>query len=287
MPLGGAELDYLHGFVAHLDEQMERAVTLANVAPGARKNIAYFADGEEAYLGHRVCGAGNGDSAVNTLALGPTEATNVFDRLVPTSWNHNSFHPKSLGHDLLTRALVPWIRENVPEFGDATEFPATLTARAEPAPETAGYLRDPRSVQDGGQRLVDRQDDRGDTKRVPVRSAAWSPRLAPRRRPPAPRSRAPAPIDRNLINRNMTSPSSRTSSPELCSGARGCWGGDPGQDEFECCCEAALQFLGLVLGGDPSEELALVGVEEQAAGVGGIGVRCDVAVVPARRGPRR
>ena len=138
VPLGGAELDYLHGFVAHLDEQVERAVTLANAAPGSAANIAYFADGEEAYLGHRVCGPGNGDSAVNTLALGPTEATSLFDRLVPTSWNHNSFHPKSLGHDLLTRALVPWIRENVPGFGDATEFPVTLEARAKPAPEEPG-----------------------------------------------------------------------------------------------------------------------------------------------------
>jgi lysophospholipase L1-like esterase len=135
VPLGTAELDYLHGYVADLDAQVEQAVVAANGVPGAARNIAYFAAGEDAYLGYRICGPGKGDSAVNTLAFAPTDATHLFDRLVPTSWTHNSFHPKRLGHDLLRDALVPWIRAHVPGFGDATAFPATLRARAEAAPD--------------------------------------------------------------------------------------------------------------------------------------------------------
>jgi hypothetical protein len=89
-----------------------------------------------------VCGLGNGDSAVNTLAIAPTEATSLFDRLVPTSWTHNSFHPKRLGHDLLTAALVEWIREHVPGFGSATRLPVTRHAAPTPPPREAGTCPD-------------------------------------------------------------------------------------------------------------------------------------------------
>ena len=138
VPLGGAELDYLHGFVASLDAQVEQAVVTANSKAQGRGHIAYFQDGEDAYAGHRVCGPANGDSAVNTLAIAPTEAGDLFDRLVPTSWTHNSFHPKELGHDLLTSVLVPWIRANVPAFGDAPRFPVTTSPRTEPTLERSG-----------------------------------------------------------------------------------------------------------------------------------------------------
>jgi lysophospholipase L1-like esterase len=147
VPLGSDELIYLHGYVAHLDEQVKRAVVAANAArrieePERKANIAYFSKGEKAYDGHSICEPGKGDSAVNTLAFGPTEASNLFDRLVPTSWTHNSFHPKARGHDLLTSALVPWIRDNVPGFGTATKIPATMKADAEAAPDKPGTCTD-------------------------------------------------------------------------------------------------------------------------------------------------
>jgi hypothetical protein len=133
VPLGGKELEYLRGFVAALDAQVEQAVVAANRDAEHGAHIRYFAEGEGAYAGHRICGRGNGDSAVNTLAIAPTEATDLFDRLVPTNWTHNSFHPKELGHDLLTAELVPWIREHVPAYGPATRFRATTEARTAPS----------------------------------------------------------------------------------------------------------------------------------------------------------
>jgi hypothetical protein len=137
VPLGDREIDYLHGFVTDLDEQVELAVAGAN-ARLEEPNIAYFAPGEAAYIGHHICGPGNGDSAVNTLAFAPTEAANLFDRLVPTSWTHNSFHPKRLGHDLLAETLVPWIRHNVPGFGGRRDLPETLAVEEKRPPQRDG-----------------------------------------------------------------------------------------------------------------------------------------------------
>jgi lysophospholipase L1-like esterase len=133
VPLGGKELEYLRGFVAALDAQVEQAVVAVNQDAKHGAHIRYFDAGERAYAGHRICGPGNGDSAVNTLAIAPTGATDLFDRLVPTNWTHNSFHPTEVGHDLLTAELVPWIREHVPAYGAATRLPTTTEARTAPS----------------------------------------------------------------------------------------------------------------------------------------------------------
>ena len=133
VPLDPAELGYLHTFVAGLDEQVEWGVSEANrrvalEAPDVRPehpNIAYFAGATRAYTGHEICNETGTKPAVNVFVLAPTDANGLFDRLVPTNWMHDNFHPNQVGQDLMATSLTAWIRSHVPGFGSAQTFRAT------------------------------------------------------------------------------------------------------------------------------------------------------------------
>jgi lysophospholipase L1-like esterase len=133
VPLDEPELRYLHTFVRDLTAQVEWGVSEANErvetrAPGTRPerpNLAFFTGATQAYTGHEICNETGRAPGVNVLTLAPTEADGLFDRLVPTNWMHNNFHPNAVGQKLMANALSEWIRANVPGFGNALALEPT------------------------------------------------------------------------------------------------------------------------------------------------------------------
>ena len=138
-PFNGAEMTYLHGFVQHLDDTLRSAVAAAN-AKSAEPHITYFGEGERAYAGQEVCAPTATVKALNTVTFAPTEAATVAERMLPTNWAHNSFHPTAAGHRLMAAALDSWLPVEHPETfgpGASTVVPPPAMATPAGAPSSA------------------------------------------------------------------------------------------------------------------------------------------------------
>ncbi len=127
-PLDPREFSYLHEFVTDLDGAVSNAVADANQQRG-NEQIVWFADGVNAYSGAELCQPGRtGPLPINVVTLAPTEADSLADRMLPTNWIHNSFHPTARGHELMAAALEQFLAGRFPGF------PAGSTASLPPDP---------------------------------------------------------------------------------------------------------------------------------------------------------
>ena len=122
-PLDRGEVPYLRSFVKNLDATVHAAVDDADAQLAAR-NVTYFTQGENAYVGEEVCNPHQTERTLNVVTLAPTESDTLVDRMVPTNWTHNSFHPTAAGHQKMAEVLVPYLEHTYPVFG------ATATSAA-------------------------------------------------------------------------------------------------------------------------------------------------------------
>ena len=125
-PFDSSEHAFIDEFTTVLDQQ---------IATSARQaGVHYFADGQFAFAGHRVCDGAS--RAVNLIALQPTDGP-LLDRMSPGSWTHDSMHPNRLGHQLTARALTRWLNADhvlergnpEPDLSARTELLGVRTAR--------------------------------------------------------------------------------------------------------------------------------------------------------------
>ena len=138
-PLDASEHEFIYEFTTVLNQQL--------AASAAQAGVHFFADGQFAFEGHRLCE--DGDRAINLIGLQPTDGP-LLDRLNPGSWIHNSMHPNPLGHRLTAAALTGWLNDRgilgapspVPDPSATTELLGVRTARPYAvAPSTLAELR--------------------------------------------------------------------------------------------------------------------------------------------------
>jgi len=122
LPFSGDEIEELRTFVFGLNRAVAAAIT--NLGASG-ENITHVTGAQAAFIGERFCeeegqGERSAATAMNVLALEPTEGKTVFDRLTPTVIVHNTFHPTARGHELLADAVLPVARAALGLSGDAS-----------------------------------------------------------------------------------------------------------------------------------------------------------------------
>ena len=112
-PLDEEEICVLRAFLTTLNDTVESAVDSAktkldkqNAPPHGR--LVWIGGTEEAF---DIEDATQDDPPINMLRLEPTDGVSVFERLNPTNWPHNSFHPTERGHLLLASAVLCGLAE--------------------------------------------------------------------------------------------------------------------------------------------------------------------------------
>lgn len=134
LPFAGDEVDTLRVFVTGLNAAVGKAIATAR-ADGA--DIRHVATPTNAFAGERFCELDAGGDlrparAMNVLDPEPTEGRTVLDRLQPTVFIHNTFHPTARGHELLTAPIADAIVAALRDEPLPTPAP-TVVAGCDPA----------------------------------------------------------------------------------------------------------------------------------------------------------
>lgn len=92
------EFRFLNGFTKAMDDVIERAAS--------RHHFRVVSQMPEVFekAGTRICDTDASNASVNYFALNP-----VGGDIDPTSWLHNSMHPKEAGHRLMAHVIEQWL----------------------------------------------------------------------------------------------------------------------------------------------------------------------------------
>ncbi|MFN0026725.1 MAG: SGNH/GDSL hydrolase family protein [Acidimicrobiales bacterium] len=134
-PLDSREFPFIRGFVIALNTTVAAAVDKANHQledrSPPRLPVKFFADGQAAYEGHELCNpaAPEQDPSINVINLAPTEGASLAERLLPSNWTHNSFHPTETGHRLMANKLEQWLNAEIPTLTGTAPGPTVTAAK--------------------------------------------------------------------------------------------------------------------------------------------------------------
>jgi lysophospholipase L1-like esterase len=96
---------FITGFARALDQVLKDEAT--------REGLDFLDHGPDAFTvaRKRICDVAPSKAAANQLAASPVQGF-FLKRALPKSWFHSTFHPTSLGHELIARTIVDWVNDN-------------------------------------------------------------------------------------------------------------------------------------------------------------------------------
>lgn len=108
--LTAPEHRFLNGYTAELNGVVRRAVASAGPNFYLLDEVATVLGTTEP--GYRICDQAADKVGINFLAANPVVGV-LGQRVSPTNWFHNSFHPNKRGHEIITSVVHAWLETNL------------------------------------------------------------------------------------------------------------------------------------------------------------------------------